>query len=392
MLSAQQRGLLALIRCACQAKAELPPEFSLKEAYPTIRKHQIAGLVYRGVLNSGACRDSDMLERLLLAAGKSMAVSETQLLETEKLYACFDAHQIDYLPLKGIILKKLYPEPSMRMMTDIDLLIRMEQYDAIVPLMEQLGYQCGVVSDHELHWERGKMHVELHKRLMPSYDEDFYAYYQDGWRFAIADDERPNRYHLSDEDHLVYLVAHLAKHYRDAGIGMKHMVDLWIYREAKPGLNEAYIRRELEKLHLGVFYRNLLDVLAVWFADAPATEKTDYITDMIFHSGAFGRQDAKYLSAAVKLSLDGKSAKTGRNRRIRELVFLPYSKMCQRYPFLRRIPILLPVMWVVRGVSALLHPKRVSRLKHEVEQLTPERIDTYREALRYVGLEYHHKE
>lgn len=38
----------------------------------------------------------------------------------------FDAGGIDYMPLKGSILKDLYPRHEMRMMGDADILIRME--------------------------------------------------------------------------------------------------------------------------------------------------------------------------------------------------------------------------------------------------------------------------
>ena len=37
-------------------------------------------------------------------------------------------------------MKALYPAPELRVMGDADVLIRLEQYEKIVPLMEKMGF------------------------------------------------------------------------------------------------------------------------------------------------------------------------------------------------------------------------------------------------------------
>ena len=58
----------------------------------------------------------------------------------------------------------------MRTMGDADILIKTEQYERIVPIMNRLGYLPGVESNHEYVWDKKNMlHVELHKMLIQSY-------------------------------------------------------------------------------------------------------------------------------------------------------------------------------------------------------------------------------
>jgi len=50
--------------------------------------------------------------------------------------------------------------------------------------MADLGYEELYESDHELVWNHDLMRIELHKRLIPSYNKDYYQYYGDGWQLA----------------------------------------------------------------------------------------------------------------------------------------------------------------------------------------------------------------
>ena len=73
--------------------------------------------------------------------------------------------------LKGCNLKRLYPQPELRLMADADILIRMEQYDQIKSVMQSLGFACERESDHEFIWRTKGLYLELHKRLLPSNPE-----------------------------------------------------------------------------------------------------------------------------------------------------------------------------------------------------------------------------
>ena len=198
---------------------------------------------------------------------------------------------------------------------------------------------------------------------------------------------------MSAEDDFIYNFTHYAKHYRDAGVGIKHIVDLWVYKINNPNLSENYILTELKKLQLDVFYKNTMNTLEVWFENATPTEQTKLITDVIFNSGVYGTHKAHILSDAVKDSKNIGTAEKTRFIRIRNTVFLPYSSMVNRYPSLKKHPVLLPIMWVVRWFEAIFVRKgSVKTNQEKLKILSAENISDYQSALNFVGLDFNFKE
>lgn len=394
MLNDQERGIILLTRSAMTGRAErLPAAFDLEAAVALTVQHQITPLIYYGAVNCGITSNTDGMDKLLSLTAQLVSISESQMLELSRLTRAFEEEGLDYLLLKGCKMKQLYPQAEMRVMSDLDILIRPSQYERMKPIMRQLGFTEGIESDHELHWSKRKIHVELHKRLIPSYNEDYYAYFGDGWMRAKPTGDGSHSYRFSDEDELIYLFCHFAKHYRDGGIGIKHLTDLWVYCKKKPQMNKAYLRAELEKLGLAAFYENVMMTCAVWFDAAAPTEMTDFLSNVIVNSGAYGNGETQRVSWAVRISQEDSSGKKAHLRWKLEVIFLPYWKMCLKYPALKKLPVLLPFFWVVRWVETLLfRPKNIRKQIEHAKEMKPEDIEQYRRALDYVGLRYHNGE
>lgn len=393
MMDSQQTGIILLIKSAILGRNySLPKDFDLDSAATVARKHQISALFYYGALNCGFSQDLPAMNRLFTGTCRLITVSEQQMYAINAIFAAFDENRIDYMPLKGTLLKKMYPKSEMRSMGDADILIRTEQYDKIVPLMQKSGFNEQLESDHELIWDKNGIHIELHKRLIPSYNKDYYEYFGDGWRLAKPAFEDGTRYAMTPEDEMIYLFTHYAKHYRDAGIGIKHIVDLWVYKNSVKKLDNEYILKELGKLRLDVFYKNTMRTLDVWFDDAAPDDVTEFITRIIFNSGVYGTHEAHLLSEAVKISKQTGTAKSVRAKKIIQLVFLPYESMCKKYPVLEKAAILLPIMWVVRWFDVLLFKrKNIKKNSDDLKVMSAEKIDDYQNALNFVGLDFNFK-
>lgn len=392
MIDVTRTGILTLIRSSITGEAlPLPEGFDVETAFPIIKSHGIVTMAYDGAVKCGISKHLPVMQQMFQLYIRQMLHSEGQLQAVQTLCDAFDANGIDHMPLKGCNMKKLYPKPELRPMGDADILIRMEQYDAIRPILEAQGYEEVVESDHELIWNSKALHLELHKRVIPSYNKDYYAYFGDGWLLAKPDSG--NRFAMSPEDTFVYLFTHFAKHYRDGGIGLRHVTDLWVYRRAVPVLDETYIRTELDKLQLAEFFENTLRLMDVWFRDGSPDEKTDFMAAFIFGSGNWGQQENHDLSAGVKDSREAGSAEKGRRKHMLRLVFPPLSGMQQSFPVLKKAPVLLPAFWGYRGVRAVLfRQENIRRQQEKLRTVTPEKINSYRQALNYVGLDFHFKE
>lgn len=388
----QMLDFLGLLKSALQNENySLSEKFNIEQATNLASKHRILPLFYYGAAKCGVSKDSELMRKLFAATIKYAAISVAQMKQVNDLFSAFDDAGVDYMPLKGTLLKELYPSPEMRTMGDADILIRTEQYDRIKPVMLQLGYDEKLESDHELVWQKPNSYIELHKRLIPSYNKDYYAYFGDGWR--LAKEKNGTRYAMTDEDQMIYLFTHYAKHYRDSGIGLNQILDIWVYRHKKPALNEGYILQELKKLMLDRFYQNTLDTLAVWFEGKEPTPVTEMITSVIFNSGVYGTNEAHILSAALKDAQKTGNAKTVRNRDFLRKVFLPYEHMREKYAVLKKAPILLPVFWVVRIVQVLLFKhEKIASVSKAYTTSSAQNIDAYGNALHFVGLDFNFKE
>ena len=387
-----QKVVLNVIKAALkQQESQLNDNFDFDKVFSIAKKHQITVMVYYGLINCGVDSNSPVMQKLFMHTCQNVAVSGQQMYAIDQIFSAFDENQIDYMPLKGTLLKQLYPKPEMRSMGDADILIKEEQYKSIKPIMEKLGYSERVESNHELIWNKKGSYIELHKRLIPSYNKDYFAYYGDGWQLAKVKDG--TRFSMTDEDQMIYLFTHFAKHYRDAGIGLRHILDLWVYRNSKPDLDEDYIMTELQKLQLYDFYDNIVKTLAVWFDGAGSNEITDFITNVIFSSGVYGKENVLNISQALKSSKATKSIKFIKIKKVFKSVFIPYKRMCVKYPFLEKLPFLLPIMWIVRTFHIILFKsKKLEQYNISMNEISQTAIDNYQYGLNLVGLDFNFKE
>lgn len=388
-----KKQFLKVIRSAfSKEQYNLINNFDLEEAVKISNRHNIAPLLYYGIIHSDISPDNECVQNLFMTTCKFMASGERQMYEINNIFTAFDDAGIEYMPLKGTVLKKLYPRPEMRPMGDCDVLIKIEQYDKIRNILEKCGFEEGRESNHELVWNKKGLYLELHKRLIPSYNKDYYNCFGDGWRLAKLD--YGTRYRMKREDELIFLFTHFAKHYREAGIGIKHLIDLWLFQKIHNDLDMQYIYTELEKLKLKEFFVNINSTIDVWFNGKEDNDITDFITEKIFNSGAFGFSEARIYSSALKKSNKSRIVKM---KTLINLLFPSYDGMCQKYKFLKKYPYLMYIMWVVRWFDVLLFnrsriKRTITHTKEEISMMTDENLQNYQKSLNFVGLDFDFKD
>lgn len=391
MVDCQVQGVLALVRAALTGKAQpLPADFDLEGAYEAIIKHNIAVMALEGAVLCGIDKKLPAMQKLFLQAFQAIGRVEAQDRAARELFAAFEAEGIDFMPVKGALLRGLYPKREYRSMGDMDVLIRVEQYDRIRGVMKRLGFTGGEETDHELIWQKEAFLVELHKHLIPSYNEDYYKYYDSGWKLARATET--SRFVMSDEDHYLFVFAHFAKHYRDGGVGIRQMCDLWLMRRAQADMDADYLRRELDKLQLWEFHENIMQTLRFWFEDGCAGEKEEFITNVVYQSGAFGRIEEHMLAQGARMAGAKDAFASVRYKNLMQRLFLPPKDMKHKYPVLKRMPVLMPIMWVYRiCYISLFETKKVIRVQKSFQAQKRDSVGEYQHLLDYVGLRFRKK-
>ena len=384
----QQRAIVALMKSALtQQPQTLPEGFDLENALDLVKKHHMTNLIYDGAVRCGIPAKTPVMQQLFRLYLPQLMKSEGQQRALAALREAFLGEKIDFMLLKGSRMKALYPKPELRYMGDADILIRVEQYDRIRPIMESLGFADKGESNHELKWLSGELFVELHKMLIPSYNKDLYAYYGDGWKLAVPGEG--SEYFMKPEDEWIYLFTHYAKHYRDGGVGCRYVADLWLWRRAYPNMDEAYIRGVMETMQIDRFYDNTLRLLDYWFAEGDGDETLDLITEFIFSSGSWGADEIKVLSCAVRDAKHSVLGFSGRLMHLWQIAFPSVNVLRDKYAVLKKYPWLLPAVWLVRPFYKVFFEfKTLDRKKKHLQTLSEENIRLRREMLQLVGLEY----
>lgn len=383
-----QQGMILLLKSAITGeKLFLPEDFDLEAALPEIKRHKIHTLAFQGAVNCGIPQSHPVMRQLFQSYCQALAVSESQLREIQRIYQAFDDNGIDYMPLKGCNMKSCYPKPELRLMGDADILIRMEQYEKIVPVMESLGFTFKCESDYDLCWQSSGLYVELHRRLIASWNTDWTSYFDNWWEKAQCGNG--THYFMTPENEWLYLFTHFTKHFRDSGIGCRHVVDLWVFLRTHPDLDEGYIQHVLQDLWLLEFYKNIRQLISVWFENGQPDEKTNLLEACVFASGGWGYESTRLISWAIR---DEKKL-FGKNARFRYLwsyLFPDLHFMQIRYKILRKLPCLLPVMWILRlGYKVIFDRQELKKKGQNLSVITEENILMRRRILNFVGLDFH---
>lgn len=386
MLNSQALSVLSLIKSGIYGnKPTIADDFNIQPVYSFAKKHQIMGIMLYGLLAAGLSSDAPVMETLYSGALMETVLHEKQQFAISCLYEDLSKNKISYMPLKGALLKELYPRGELRVMSDVDILIRTEEYDALSKRLKEIGFEEQYESDHELVWKKNDLTVEFHKHLIPSYNSDYYEYFEKVWDRAILCEDY--RFALDRNDEFIYNFTHLAKHYRDGGIGVKHYIDLWLMLE-KYSLDMEYIREELAKLHLERFFDNVLKTLHFWFADGKCDDAVELIIRHTFQSGAYGSADEQLLGRVARNT----QRKHSRFSAVVRMIFPPVSVLRVTYKYLEKFPVLLPVAWASRWANALfISPQRLKRGAKYVKTANSEVLDNHIKQLQAVGIEYNLK-
>ena len=383
------QGLFTLIKSALTGeKLNLPEGFELEKAAPLIKRHALIPLVYPGAINCGIDPKAVLMQKMQVHYFRHLITSDRQMQAVKKLCGAFEENGIDYMLLKGVNMKSLYPKAEMRSMGDADVLIRLDQYEQIVPIMESLQYKKVKESVYDFVWQTPELYLELHKRLYAPTQTTLCGYFGTGWE--IARKGEGHSYHMSREDEFAYVFSHMAKHFRIRGIGVRHFVDLYVYRKAYPEMDERKVRQIMSKLQMLDFYRNVCRTLDVWFEGRAGDDVTDMITEYVFASGSFGTMENKlYYQELTKTGQKKRKAHHSKAGSMFDSIFPSLSLMQDSYNILFRYPVLLPVYWPVRWVDVLIHRRRnVGEKLKIIRDMTDEKVQIRERAMNMMGVSF----
>ncbi len=378
---------IAITQCAIiNDTGKLSKDFDFNAVLELMGNHGTINMLYYGLKNSET--QSAEADSIFALVYQNILIDEAQKREIAKISDAFQKNGIDYALLKGSRLKYLYPSTDMRSMGDADILIKTEQYEKIREIMLALGYCEKGEGAHDFSWICDNLYVELHKSLFGEY-RDVYPevdeHYKNSWSL-MHPTGNGSEYAFSPEDEFIYLFAHFTKHYKLSGIGIRHLTDLWVFHRANPDIDMQYVKEHLRQMNLLEFFENVWNTALCWFDGKEFDEMSEYISNEILSGGSFGTLENQVLSdfIAKEETGTGFSLKFKRNLKY---IFLPYKAMAVKYPILNKIPIALPITWVLRLIDIAVNKRQtLSKYIEEEKFISGDKIAKRKKSLKYVGL------
>ena len=330
----------------------------LIEIYKLSKAHDIAHLVGDALNKSGVFEnlpaDIDENERAAIAKVKekfdeqiftAVYRYETINYELEQICKTLEKAEIPFIPLKGSVIRKYYPEPWMRTSCDIDILVHENDLEtAVSHLVEERGATRKAKGSHDVGLISNGVHIELHYTLTGSGvvgDADIPL--QQVWNY-VQPIKETSRHSMNDEMFYYYHIAHMAKHFVRGGCGIRPFMDLWLYNRVNTG-NTDKRNKLLSDGGLLKFSEEAENLAATWFGNKEYNEITQEMENFILQGGVYGTLEQHLAMSQNK--------KGGKFRHLLSKVFLSYKDMSIYYPSVKKCPILFPFYQVRRWCRIL---------------------------------------
>lgn len=335
-----ERYLLQLFACALNGKKpdDIPPDCTWERIFELSKNNAVEGLIWTAASNLTTIPDD--LREEWERVSSSILIRNIQL-ETERneIVSRLADSGVSYLPLKGAALLRLYPNPSMRTMSDNDILyglvyrsprggyISQSSVDSekdtsfdgagciVRSVMCDMGYRVhehsGDVCDIQF-YKFPYYNYEMHYSLMEKH-QPYYFYFSNPWKRAIPVGElepgKGQEYYFSNEDQYIYMIAHAHKHEHINGEGIRILADIAVsIRGAGPMFDFNYIENELSKLNLNEFEKSLR-TLSLAIVNEQRLEPR--MEELAFRMISCGRGSAEN-SVRLRLANERQSGRWGR--------------------------------------------------------------------------------
>ncbi len=290
--------------------------------------------------------------------------------------------QIPFIPLKGSVIRKYYPEPWMRTSCDIDILVsEADSQKAMELLINEYGYSYQRKGSHDISlYSHGKIHVELHYDLIENGRANNSAkILTTVWDTAVLREGSQYWYEMPDEMFYFYHIAHMAKHFVEGGCGIRSFIDLWILDSIH---QENFEKRNelLAKADLLIFANSLRRLCKIWFENGEHDHVSRQMEDYVLRGGVYGNHENRIMVQQQK--------KGGRLRYVLSKIFIPYDVIKFHYPVLQKHRWLTPFMQVRRWCKLIFwgHLKRTARELRYNNSISSEQAKSMQTFLDNIGL------
>lgn len=369
-----------------------------QEILTLAKAHNVLPLVYDTVYGHPNLVNSTALRSPVRQLVMMQTIKTSQFMQ---LYNKLKGESCKPIVVKGLVCRRLYPQPDLRLSTDEDMLVLPEQFDLCRKVLYGFGLHSDMDEDeqksaYEVPFKQkdGSLYIELHKSLFPPSSDaygDWNRFFEKAVGRAIEMDEV---YTLCHTDHMFYLICHAFKHFLHSGFGIRQLCDIAMYANAfgdEINWNDVY--KNCSEINAQTFAATLFvaaekylvfsrekSCIPQYFLNE-AVDETNIMIDLL-SAGVFGgatmsrKHSSNMTLDAVSADKQGKKA----GKSLKNTLFPSAEKLKGRYPYLANKPYLLPIAWASRFCTYLKESRSTANNStSEILKIGSERIELLRE-------------
>ena len=297
----------------------------LAKLYKLSKSHDLAHLVGDALIKNNLIGDGEIKAKFQKQIMLAVYRYEKINYELGRLRKVLNEAKIPFIPLKGSVLRRYYPEPWMRTSCDIDVLVHEEAVDqAAQIIVDKLGYAYEKKQYHDISlMSDGGVHLELHHTIKEN-KANIDALLSECWDYAAPSDDY--EYCFTNEFFYFHQIAHASYHFLHGGCGVRPFLDIYLLEE-KLDFRRDKLDEMLAKTGIKKFCDAAKSLSEVWFGDGEHTDVTRRMEQFVLSGGVYG---TKKNSMAVC-----QQKEKGRLGYIINRIWLPYELLCITYPRLK---------------------------------------------------------
>ena len=334
------------------------------------KKHQVSGMVYSQVKDYMPVDILNTFMKETIATIYHAANRDNDFAAVKKE---IEKNNIPYFVIKGPTVATLYPNPKLRSMGDIDLVVKHEDREECHQIIINNGYECASKqNDREWQYYKNNMELELHDRLV--YEEAVNEkgqdeFFNDCWKHVQVGQ-------LDWNFHLLFLIFHLRKHFMNSGVGFRMFMDLAVVAQ-KTDIDWTWMEKHLVDTRMITFAQTCYGFIDKWFdihiPMAKSIEEDFYekATQKIYADGIFGFDNIENANSdIINIIRKGKNIRASKKKYIirKVLPTLTDMKNDRTYKYIHKCKLLLPIAWLQR-IAKIIKNRGIYSAKSDMEKI-----------------------
>ena len=284
-----------------------------------------------------------------------------------------DERNITLVLFKGCVLADLYPKYTLRCSCDTDIFVYDKDKDVAVQLLTDLGYEWNEEASKEavlVYRLKTTDHViELHTCLWEDYMGPRIE------KLTQLNLDRPDSLvevtacditftTLGFQQHLIYQLFHIIKHFSVQGISVRYLVDITLYvNRYFDEINQQEFWKQLDYLRFGRFAEIFFSICIRYFGMSEnimeartITDELEFLSlieDMIQVGVLYEERTAKWQVLGIMTPyLVGKETYTkSKSGRTLKVLFPSRTSLPEQYAYGKRHIVLLPIAWAHKMIN-----------------------------------------